>query len=182
MGFSRQENWSGLPCPPPGDPPYPGIKSRSPALQVDSLPLSHQGTLFTGQPPIITSCDSSSSSEVICISFKKIEIVDCESDKGESYSGDEYTLQTPEMKEKIQGLTAYICTATYRSTCTQPHWETRERIQRLQRDFQRHESRGHWIEPTGDGPAPNGVHNTRVFRAQKEQEQGSLGMSTEAPQ
>ena len=26
MGFSRQEYWSGLPCPPPGDLPYPGIK------------------------------------------------------------------------------------------------------------------------------------------------------------
>ena len=37
-GFSRQEQWSGLPCPPPGDLPNPGIKPRSPALQVDSLP------------------------------------------------------------------------------------------------------------------------------------------------
>ena len=37
MGFSRQEYWSGLPCPPPGDLPHPGTKSGSPALQVDSL-------------------------------------------------------------------------------------------------------------------------------------------------
>ena len=37
-GFSRQEYWSGLPCPPPGNLPNPGIKPRSPALQVDSLP------------------------------------------------------------------------------------------------------------------------------------------------
>ena len=36
--FSRPEYWSGLPCPPPGDLPNPGIKSRSPALNVDSLP------------------------------------------------------------------------------------------------------------------------------------------------
>ena len=36
MGFSRQEDWSGLPCPPPGDLPDPGIEPRSPALQVDS--------------------------------------------------------------------------------------------------------------------------------------------------
>ena len=28
MGFSRQEYWSGLPCPPPGDPPNPGTKLR----------------------------------------------------------------------------------------------------------------------------------------------------------
>ena len=37
-GFSRQEYWSGWPCPPPGDLPNPGIKLRSPALQADSLP------------------------------------------------------------------------------------------------------------------------------------------------
>ena len=29
IGLSRQEHWSGLPCPPPGDPPYPGIKPMS---------------------------------------------------------------------------------------------------------------------------------------------------------
>ena len=33
MGFSRQEYWSGLPCPPPGDLPVPGIKPTSLALQ-----------------------------------------------------------------------------------------------------------------------------------------------------
>ena len=32
MGFSRQEYWSGLPCPPPGDLPNPGIEPRSPEL------------------------------------------------------------------------------------------------------------------------------------------------------
>ena len=37
MGFSRLEYWSGLPCPPPGDLPDPGIEPRSPALQADSL-------------------------------------------------------------------------------------------------------------------------------------------------
>ena len=40
MGFSRQEYWSGLPCPPPGDLPDPGIKPTSPAWQEDSLPLA----------------------------------------------------------------------------------------------------------------------------------------------
>ena len=43
MGFSRQEYWSGLSCPPPGDLPDPGIKPRSPALQVDSLPTEPPG-------------------------------------------------------------------------------------------------------------------------------------------
>ena len=38
MGFSRQEYWSGLPFPSPGDPPNPGIKPGSPALQTDTLP------------------------------------------------------------------------------------------------------------------------------------------------
>ena len=36
--FSRQENWSGLPCLPPEDLPNPGIEPRSPALQMDLLP------------------------------------------------------------------------------------------------------------------------------------------------
>ena len=31
-GLSRQEYWSGLPCPLPGDRPYPGIEPTSPAL------------------------------------------------------------------------------------------------------------------------------------------------------
>ena len=42
MGFSRQEYWSGLPFPPPGDLPDPGIKHRSPALA---------GGFFTTEPP-----------------------------------------------------------------------------------------------------------------------------------
>ena len=36
-GFSRQEYWSGLPCPPSGDLPNPGIEPRSPTLQTNSL-------------------------------------------------------------------------------------------------------------------------------------------------
>ena len=43
MGFSRQEYWSGLPLPSPGDLPNPGSEPIAPALQADSLPLSHQG-------------------------------------------------------------------------------------------------------------------------------------------
>ena len=42
-GFSRQEHWSGLPCPPPGYLPNPGIKPRSPTLQADSLPTELPG-------------------------------------------------------------------------------------------------------------------------------------------
>ena len=43
MEFSRQEYWSGLPCPPPGDLPDPGIEPGSSALQVDSLPSEPPG-------------------------------------------------------------------------------------------------------------------------------------------
>ena len=49
MGFSRLEYWSGLPCPPPGDLPDPGIEPMSsvfPALQADSLLLSQWGSPF----------------------------------------------------------------------------------------------------------------------------------------
>ena len=43
MEFSRPEYWNGYPFPSPGDLPNPGIKSRSPTLQVDSLPAKPQG-------------------------------------------------------------------------------------------------------------------------------------------
>ena len=45
MGFSRQEYWSGLPFPPPGDLPNPGIEPWCPALQADSLPSEPLGKL-----------------------------------------------------------------------------------------------------------------------------------------
>ena len=44
MGFSRQEYWGGLPFPPPGHLPNPGIEPRSsPTLQTDSLPSESPG-------------------------------------------------------------------------------------------------------------------------------------------
>src|SRR5574337_1098638 len=46
MELSRQEYWSGLPFPPPGDLPDPGIKPGSPALQADSLPSKPPGKPF----------------------------------------------------------------------------------------------------------------------------------------
>ena len=42
MGFSRQEYWSGVPFPSPGDVPDPGIEPRSPSLEADTL---------TSEPP-----------------------------------------------------------------------------------------------------------------------------------
>ena len=46
MGFSRQEYWSGLPFPSPGDLPDSGIEPRSPASQADSLPIELGGKPF----------------------------------------------------------------------------------------------------------------------------------------
>jgi len=43
MGFSRQEYWSGLPFPSPGDLPNPGIEPGSLALQADSSPTELRG-------------------------------------------------------------------------------------------------------------------------------------------
>ena len=58
MGFSRQEYWSGLPCPPPGDLPDPGIEFMSlasPALQADSLPTEPPGKpLYTNRASHLT--------------------------------------------------------------------------------------------------------------------------------
>ena len=48
MGFPRQEYWSWLPFPSPGDLPDPGIELRSPALQADSLPTELYRLLWKG--------------------------------------------------------------------------------------------------------------------------------------
>ena len=54
MGFPRQEYWSGLPSPFPGDHPEPGIEPESPAWQADSLTAE-----LPGKPPFtIRKCQS----------------------------------------------------------------------------------------------------------------------------
>ena len=57
MGFSRQEYWSGLPCPPPGDLPDPGIQPQYPALA---------GGLFTTEPPGKQSSSVAQSCPTLC--------------------------------------------------------------------------------------------------------------------
>ena len=56
MEFSRQEYWSGLPFPSPGDLPDPGIKPRSPALQAQALPSEPPGNPqnFWGRSSFLT--------------------------------------------------------------------------------------------------------------------------------
>ena len=47
LGFSRQECWSGLPFPSPGDLPDPGIEPTSPALQADALQFEPPGKVIS---------------------------------------------------------------------------------------------------------------------------------------
>ena len=49
MEFSRQEYWSGLPFPSPGDLPDPGIEPRSPALEADALTSEPPGKILLRQ-------------------------------------------------------------------------------------------------------------------------------------
>ena len=56
MGFPRQEYWSGLPFPLPGDLPDPGIKPRSSALQADTLPSEPPGKPLTASVSLFLFC------------------------------------------------------------------------------------------------------------------------------
>ena len=64
--FSRQEYWSGLPFPSPGDLPDPGIKPRSPALQADTLP---------SEPLKETEKDLDKWKDIICSWIVRLDIV-----------------------------------------------------------------------------------------------------------
>ena len=66
MGFSRQEYWSGLPFPSPGDLPHPGIEPRSPTLQADALTSAPPGK------PCIVSSKSLHLSEILFSHLKSI--------------------------------------------------------------------------------------------------------------
>ena len=65
MGFSRQEYWGGLPCSPPGDLLNLRIEPRSPALQADCVPLSHQESPRS-------ECDSSNGKHTNLMSWNSI--------------------------------------------------------------------------------------------------------------
>ena len=70
MGFSRQEYWSGLPFPSPGDHPDLGIKPKSSALQADSLPSEPPGKphRLIQYKMIITITSTTSHSYLFCCS------------------------------------------------------------------------------------------------------------------
>ena len=77
MGFSRQEYWSGLPFPSPGNLPNPGIEPRYPALQVDALLSEPPGTQSQIHPAsrldqatlLPASCSSSQACEQLPLSL-----------------------------------------------------------------------------------------------------------------
>ena len=84
MGFSRQEYWSGLVCPPPWDLSDPGITPASPAvpvLQADSLPLSHWGSCEKGTEIIIN--DKIKMAVRSLDLLRAVEIVTCSNLAGE---------------------------------------------------------------------------------------------------
>ena len=91
MGFSRQEDLSGLPRPPPGDPPDPGMETGSPALQADALPLSQQCISYlrrrgrrnkkAGDP-----CPASSHSTLLKIAISTSPLIGLVSKSGERVS------------------------------------------------------------------------------------------------
>ena len=66
--FSRQEYWSGLPFPSPGDLPDPGIESRSPALQADALPSEPPGTPEVRNTEVLNKCFKSAvEAGIVCL-------------------------------------------------------------------------------------------------------------------
>ena len=69
MGFSRQEYWSGLPFPSPGDLPDPEIKPRSPTLQADALTSEPPGNAHLNLKVLII---TGKNGDIIPLKFKKV--------------------------------------------------------------------------------------------------------------
>ena len=69
MEFPRQEYWSGLPCPSPGDFPNPGIKPGSPALQADSLASESPGEVWLIYNVVLVSVVQRSDSVYMYVGF-----------------------------------------------------------------------------------------------------------------
>ena len=81
MGFSRQEYWSGLPFPSPGDLPDPRIEPRSPALQADALTSELPGKL-SGQQSVLDS-----GFDVWLVSFRAVKVPLSDSHEGIPQTG-----------------------------------------------------------------------------------------------
>ena len=97
MGFSRQEYWSGLPFPSPGDLPNPGIEPGSPASQADALTSEPPGTQeqpceFILSDTLLPAQQSNlghpQTHHVLLILFPKVTGQDGEQDGGAGACGD----------------------------------------------------------------------------------------------
>ena len=73
MGFSRQEYWSGLPFPSPGDLPDPGIKPRSPSLQADALTSEPPGKPCQNAVTVLLLFSTEGDSR--CEAFKSLPVI-----------------------------------------------------------------------------------------------------------
>ena len=80
-GFSRQEYWSGLPFPSPGDLPDPRIEPRSPALQADALTSELPGKLSGHQAVLDSGFD------VWLVSFRAVKVPLSDSHEGIPQTG-----------------------------------------------------------------------------------------------
>ena len=105
MGFSSPEYWSGLPCPPPGDLPDPGIKPtslKSPALQVGSLPLVPPGKPCFLEPPFNPSLQAllchDASGPLVILGLSIWALLE------QSVLSAQETLQQPSLRLSSQGL------------------------------------------------------------------------------
>ena len=77
MGFSRQEYWSGLPFPSPGDLPDPGIEPRSPALRGDALPSEPPGKSCHTQKSTKTINQNVCSSQTVGTFYQDVSLTVC---------------------------------------------------------------------------------------------------------
>ena len=76
-GFPRQEYWSGLPCPPPGDLPNPGIEPRSPTLQAGATQGSPRILEWVAYPFSRGSSWPRNPARVSCIAGEYFELLQC---------------------------------------------------------------------------------------------------------
>ena len=102
MGFSRQEYWSGLPFPSPGDLPKPGIEPVSSALQTDTLPSEPPGKPCTSLVMLITVMFGSHISVCMCAQlFSRVQLfetswtVSCQAPLSLEFSRQEYWSEWP---------------------------------------------------------------------------------------
>ena len=110
VGLPRQEYWSGLPVPPLGDLPEPGIKPLfpvSPALQADSLPLCHLGNPCL--PGCLTGLQACKPTRCPALRRKKAPGYSHRDINGLSDRGS-YTSETTPHCEHRQGVAAILAT------------------------------------------------------------------------